>query len=100
MFSDKHVLIGIGGGIAVYRVAELARLLMKQGAMVRCVMTRSACEFVTPLTFESLTGERVHTDLFDLTDEHEMGHIKLARWANALLIAPATANLIARFTHG
>jgi len=100
MFSDKHILIGIGGGIAVYRVAELARLLMKQGAMVRCVMTRSACEFVTPLTFESLTGEAVHTELFDLTAERNMGHIELARWADALLVAPATANLIARFTHG
>ncbi|MFQ5581789.1 MAG: bifunctional phosphopantothenoylcysteine decarboxylase/phosphopantothenate--cysteine ligase CoaBC [Mariprofundaceae bacterium] len=100
MFSDKHILIGIGGGIAVYRVAELARLLMKQGATVRCVMTQSACEFVTPLTFESLTGEKVHTDLFDLTAEREMGHIQLARWADVLLVAPATADLIAKFAHG
>ena len=68
MLTGKHILIGIGGGIAVYRIAELTRLLIKQGAEVRCVMTRSACEFVTPLTFEALTGEEVHNELFDLTD--------------------------------
>lgn len=100
MFSGKHILIGIGGGIAVYRVAELARLLIKQGATVRCVMTSAACEFVTPMTFEALTGETVHTELFDLTDEREMGHIQLARWADILLVAPATANLLAKFNHG
>jgi len=100
MLSGKQILIGIGGGIAVYRVAELARLLIKQGAKVRCVMTRSACEFVTPLTFEALTGEAVHTDLFDLTGEREMGHIQLARWADAVLIAPATANQLAKYAHG
>ncbi len=100
MFQDKNILLGIGGGIAVYRVAELARLFIKQGANVRCVMTKSACEFVTPLTFEALTGEAVHTDLFDLTSEREMGHIKLARWADAVLIAPATSNLIAKLAHG
>ncbi|GAV19721.1 phosphopantothenoylcysteine decarboxylase / phosphopantothenate--cysteine ligase [Mariprofundus micogutta] len=96
----KRILIGIGGGIAVYRVAELTRLLKKSGMEVRCVMTRSACEFVSPLTFEALTGEEVHTELFDLTGEREMGHIQLARWADAVIIAPATSNLIARFAHG
>lgn len=100
MFQGKKILLGIGGGIAVYRVAELARLLIKQGATVRCVMTKSACEFVTPLTFEALTAERVHTDLFDLTAEREMGHIQLARWADAVVIAPATANLLAKLAHG
>ncbi|MDX8408391.1 MAG: bifunctional phosphopantothenoylcysteine decarboxylase/phosphopantothenate--cysteine ligase CoaBC, partial [Mariprofundaceae bacterium] len=100
MLDGKHILIGIGGGIAVYRVAELARLLIKQGAVVRCVMTKAACEFVTPLTFEALTGEAVHTELFDLTAERTMGHIKLARWADVVLIAPATANQIAKYTHG
>jgi len=111
MFKGKRILIGIGGGIAVYRVAELARILIKAGAEVRCVMTRSACEFVTPLTFESLTGEKIHTELFDLTGErhtaergktaeHQMGHIQLARWADVVLIAPATANLLARLAHG
>jgi len=100
MLSGKHILIGIGGGIAVYRVAELARLLIKQGAAVRCVMTPAACGFVTPMTFEALTGETVHTELFDLAAEKEMGHIQLARWADAVLVAPATANLIAKFSHG
>ncbi len=100
MLRGKNILIGIGGGIAVYRVAELARSLMKQGAAVRCIMTRSAREFVTPMTFEALTGEPVHTTLFDLTAEREMGHIRLARWADVLLVAPATAGLLARFAHG
>jgi len=100
MLAGKRILIGIGGGIAVYRVAELARLLKKSGAEVRCVMTKSACEFVTPMTFEALTGEQVHTRLFDLTNEREMGHIKLARWADVVLIAPATASLLARLAHG
>jgi len=100
MFQDKNILLAIGGGIAVYRVAELARLFIKQGAHVRCVMTKSACEFVAPLTFEALTGEKVHTDLFDLTSERTMGHIQLARWADAVLIAPVTSNLIAKLAHG
>ena len=100
MFQDKNILLAVGGGIAVYRVAELARLLIKQGANVRCVMTKSACEFVTPLTFEALTSEKVHTDLFDLTSEREMGHIQLVRWADAVVIAPATTNLLAKLAHG
>jgi len=100
LLNNRRILLGIGGGIAVYRVAELARLLIKQGAKVRCVMTRSACEFVTPLTFEALTGEQVHTELFDLTSEREMGHIQLARWADAIIIAPATANLITKLAYG
>lgn len=100
LMSGKRVLIGIGGGISVYRIAELARLLMKQGAEVRCVMTKSACEFVTPLTFDALTGEQTHTELFDLTSEREMGHIQLARWADAIVIAPATANLLTKLAYG
>ncbi len=100
MLTDKKILIGIGGGIAVYKVAELARMLTRAGADVRCVMTGSACEFVTPLTFEALTGNPVHTELFDLTAEQRMGHITLARWADAVIIAPATANLLARLAHG
>jgi len=100
MLEGKKILIGIGGGIAVYRIAEFARLLIRQGAEVRCVMTRSACEFVMPLTFEALTGEAVHTELFDLTNERTMGHIQLARWADAVVIAPATANLITKLAYG
>ncbi|MDQ6987479.1 MAG: bifunctional phosphopantothenoylcysteine decarboxylase/phosphopantothenate--cysteine ligase CoaBC [Mariprofundaceae bacterium] len=100
MFSRKRILLAIGGGIAAYRSAELARLLIKQGAEVRTVMTRSACQFITPMTMEALTGEVAHTDMFDLTAEREMGHIQLARWADVLLVAPATADLIGKFTHG
>jgi len=100
MLKDKNILIGIGGGIAVYRIAELVRLLKKQGASVRLMMTASAQKFVSPLTFEALSGEKVHTELFDLTSEREMGHIRLARWADVLLIAPATADLIAKLAHG
>ena len=100
MLHGKKILIGIGGGIAVYKVAELARMLTKAGADVRCMMTKSACEFVTPLTFEALTGNPAHTELFDLTSEREMGHIALARWADAVIIAPATASLLARLAHG
>jgi phosphopantothenoylcysteine decarboxylase / phosphopantothenate---cysteine ligase len=100
MLTGKRILLGIGGGIAVYRVAELARLLVRHGATVRCVMTPAACRFVTPLTFESLTGEKVYTELFDLTAEREMGHIRLARWADAVVIAPATADLLAKIANG
>jgi len=100
MFAGKKILLGICGGIAVYRVAELARLLIKQGAQVRCVMTQSACEFVSPLTFEALTAEKVHSDLFDLTAEREMGHIQLVRWADAVVIAPASSNILAKMAHG
>jgi phosphopantothenoylcysteine decarboxylase / phosphopantothenate---cysteine ligase len=100
MFAGKRILLGIGGGIAVYRVAELARLLVRHGASVRCVMTPAACRFVTPLTFESLTGEQVYTEMFDLTAEREMGHIRLARWADAVVIAPATADLLAKIANG
>lgn len=100
MLNGKRILLGIGGGIAVYRVAELARLLRRQGAEVRCVMTSGAQQFVSPLTFEALTGRQVYTELFDLTSEREMGHIRLVREADVLLVAPATANLIARFAYG
>jgi len=98
--QGKRILLGIGGGIAVYRAVELMRLLMKQGAEVRCVMTKSAQEFVTPLTFEALSGEKVHHDLFDLTEEHGMGHIQLVRWADVVVLAPVTSNLLAKISYG
>jgi len=100
MLAGKRILLGVSGGIAAYRAAELARLLMRSGAEVRCVMTRGACEFITPLTLEALTGEQVHTELFDLTAEREMGHIRLARWADVMIVAPATADILARFASG
>jgi len=99
-FQGKRILLGIGGGIAVYRAAELMRLLIKQGAQVRCVMTQSAQKFVTPLTFEALSGEKVHHDLFDLTEDHGMGHIQLVRWADMVVVVPTTANLLAKICHG
>jgi phosphopantothenoylcysteine decarboxylase/phosphopantothenate--cysteine ligase len=98
--SGKRVLLGVTGGIAAYKSAELVRLLRKQGAEVRVVMTAAAREFVTPLTFQVLSGHPVHTDLLDTGAEAAMGHIELARWADVLLIAPATADFIARQVSG
>ncbi|OIP99080.1 MAG: phosphopantothenoylcysteine synthase [Zetaproteobacteria bacterium CG2_30_46_52] len=100
LLKDKKILLGVGGGIAVYRAVELMRLLMKQGADVRCVMSKSAQAFVTPLTFEALSGNKVHVDLFDLTEDHGMGHIQLARWADVIIVAPMTANMMAKVAHG
>lgn len=94
------VLVGVTGGIAAYKAAELVRLLKKQGADVRVVMTQSATEFVTPLTFQALSNHAVHTELLDADVENAMGHIELARWAEVLVIAPATANTIAKLSHG
>jgi phosphopantothenoylcysteine decarboxylase/phosphopantothenate--cysteine ligase len=96
----KHILLGVSGGIAAYKSAELVRLLRKQGADVRVVMTNSAMEFVGPLTFQALSGNPVHSELLDADAENAMGHISLARWADLLIIAPATANLIAKLSHG
>jgi len=96
----KHVLLGISGGIAAYKAAELVRLLRQQHYDVRVVMTASAQEFITPLTFQALSGHEVHTELLDAHEENAMGHINLARWADIMLIAPATANCIAKFSHG
>lgn len=96
----KHILLGICGGIAAYKSAELTRRLKQAGAEVRIVMTRAATEFVTPLTFQALSGYPVHTELLDEEAEAGMGHIELARWADVVLIAPASANTIANITHG
>jgi phosphopantothenoylcysteine decarboxylase/phosphopantothenate--cysteine ligase len=98
--SEKHILLGVTGGIAAYKSAELVRQLRQQGAEVRVVMTAAAMEFVTPLTFQALSAHPVHTDLLDTGAEAAMGHIELARWADALLIAPATADFIARMVSG
>jgi len=98
--SNRHFIIGLSGGIAAYKGAELVRLLKKQGAKVRVIMTRGAQEFITPLTLQALSGEPVHTELLDASAEAGMGHIELARWADAVLIAPATADVIARLASG
>lgn len=96
----KHILLGISGGIAAYKSAELVRLLRKQNVIVRVVMTKSAAQFVSPLTFQALSGYPVHIDLLDTDTENAMSHISLARWADVLIIAPATANIIAKCRHG
>ena len=98
--THKQILLGITGGIAAYKSAELCRLLVKAGAQVRVVMSSAACEFITPLTLQALSGNRVHTDLLDEASEAAMGHIELARWADLVLIAPASANFMARLSHG
>jgi len=98
--AGKRILLGISGGIAAYKSAVLARLLKKAGAEVRVVMTEGAQAFIAPLTLQALTGEAVRTSLLDPEAEAGMGHIELARWAELVLIAPATADLMARLAHG
>ncbi len=97
---NRNVLLGVSGGIAAYKSAELVRQLQNRGATVRVIMTRGAREFITPLTLQALSGQPVHTELLDEEAERGMGHIELARWADLLLIAPATADLIARLAAG
>ena len=98
--TNKRLLLGITGGIAAYKCAELTRLLIKAGAEVRIAMTPAATKFITPLTMQALSGNRVHLDLLDSEAEAAMGHIELARWADLVLVAPATADFIARISHG
>lgn len=100
MLKGKNVLLGITGGIACYKAAELTSLLKKQHADVHVIMTKGATEFMTPLTFEALTGNRVHTDVFERECATEIPHISLSGNADVLIIAPATANIIAKLSHG
>jgi phosphopantothenoylcysteine decarboxylase/phosphopantothenate--cysteine ligase len=97
---NKQVILGVTGGIAAYKSADLARRLREEGATVRVVMTEKAKEFITPLTMQAVSGNPVHDDLFDREAEAAMGHIELARWADIILIAPATADFIARLANG
>lgn len=97
---NRNVLLGVSGGIAAYKSAELIRQLQERGASVRVIMTHGAQEFITPLTLQALSSNPVHTELLDEQAEMGMGHIELARWADMLLIAPATADLIARLSAG
>jgi phosphopantothenoylcysteine decarboxylase/phosphopantothenate--cysteine ligase len=97
---NKHILLGLTGSIAAYKGAELCRLLTGAGAEVQVVMTEGAQEFITPLTLQSLSGHRVHHDLLDAEAEAAMGHIELARWADLILVAPASANFLARLAQG
>ncbi|OBS08294.1 bifunctional phosphopantothenoylcysteine decarboxylase/phosphopantothenate--cysteine ligase CoaBC [Acidihalobacter prosperus] len=98
--AHSRILLGVTGGIAAYKACELTRLLVKAGCEVRVAMTAAACEFVTPLTFQALSGNPVHTTLLDERAEAGMGHIELARWADAVLVAPASADFMARLAHG
>jgi len=100
MLAGKNILLIIGGGIAAYKVLELIRLLGKSGAKVVPVMTRAAEEFVTPLSVAALAGEKARMALFDLDEEAEMGHIQLTRDADLVVVAPATADLMAKMAHG
>ena len=100
MLAGKRILLIIGGGIAAYKALDLIRRLRERGASVTPVMTRAAGEFVTPLSVAALAGEAVHSDLFDLTAEAEMGHIQLSRVADLIVVAPATADLLAKMAQG
>ncbi len=98
--TGKRILLGVTGGIAAYKAAILLRQLRQHGAEVRVVMTHNACEFITPLTMQALSGKPVYTKLLDLETESAMSHIELARWPDLVLIAPSSANFIARYSNG
>ncbi|WAJ71644.1 bifunctional phosphopantothenoylcysteine decarboxylase/phosphopantothenate--cysteine ligase CoaBC [Catenovulum adriaticum] len=100
LLKNKKILLGLSGGIAAYKCAELTRRLTEQGAQVRVVMTKAAQSFITPLTMQAVSGNPVADDLLDPAAEAAMGHIELAKWADLILIAPATADIIARLSQG
>ena len=98
--NDKNILLIISGGIAAYKSLELIRLLKKSGASVRAILTKGGEQFVTPLSVSALCEEEVFTDLWSLKDETEMGHIRLSREADLIIVAPASADMLAKMTHG
>ena len=100
MLKGRRIILGVTGGIAAYKAAELVRRIVSSGSAVHVIMTKSAQEFVTPLTFQTLSGNKVITELFDLIQESEIGHIALAEWAEVFVIAPATANIIGKVSNG
>ena len=100
ILQGKQIVLGVTGGIAAYKSAELTRRLKDRDADVQVVMTAGAQQFITPLTFQALSGRPVRTDLWDAAAEAAMGHIELARWPQRIVIAPATADFIARIAHG
>lgn len=100
MLKDKHIILGVTGSIAAYKTAYLASMLKKRGAIVTVIMTKNATNFITPITFEELTGQKCLVDTFDRNFEHHVEHISLAKKADAFLIAPASANVIAKTAHG
>ena len=100
MLRGKRVLLVVGGGIAAYKTLELVRRLRERGVQVRAILTKGGAQFITPLSLSAITEDRVYSDLFSLTDEAEMGHIQLSRDADLLVVAPATADILARMTAG
>ncbi|MEK9722342.1 MAG: bifunctional phosphopantothenoylcysteine decarboxylase/phosphopantothenate--cysteine ligase CoaBC [Rhodospirillaceae bacterium] len=100
MLNGKRILLIVTGGIAAYKTPDLVRRLREQGARVRCLLTDGGAQFVTPLALGAVSEDKVYSDLFSLTDEHEMGHINLSREADVIVIAPATANMLAKMAHG
>src|SRR6185312_1795396 len=100
MLAGKRILLVISGGIAAYKALELIRRLKDRGVAVRAILTRGGAEFITPLSVAALSGEKVFTDLFSLTDESEMGHIRLSREADLVVVAPASADILAKMAQG
>ena len=100
ILENKKIIIGITGSIAAYKIASLVSLLIKRKSEVHIIMTQNACKFITPLTFETLTGNKVHLDTFDLSPDQSIHHINLVKNCDLFLIAPATANIIAKIVHG
>jgi phosphopantothenoylcysteine decarboxylase/phosphopantothenate--cysteine ligase len=100
MLTNKNIVLGVTGGIAAYKAAELTRALIKAGAQVKVIMTKSAAEFITPLTMQTLSQNQVYTDMFVPANKYEMAHIALAEFADAFVIAPATANIIGKIASG
>ena len=96
----KHIIVGVSGGIAAYKIPELIRLLVKQGAEVRVTVTRHALEFVTELTLQTVSGHKVYSDVFGAINEHATEHISLPEWADIMIVAPATANVLGKFAAG
>jgi len=99
-FDGTKVLLGVSGGIAAYKAADLASKLTGAGAVVRTIMTDSACKLITPATFEAVTGQPVYTSLWTGPEDFKIGHIQTADWADAVIVAPATANIIAKIASG
>ena len=100
MLTGKRILLVVAGGIAAYKSLELIRRLRERGAAVRCILTKGGAEFVTALSLAALSEDKVYTELFSLTDESEMGHIRLSRESDLIVVAPASADLLAKMAHG
>ncbi len=100
MLTNKNILLGVSGGIAAYKVVDLASKLKSAGANVKTVMTENACRFVGPLSFEAVTGSTVFTTMWTPPEEHKIGHVALADWADIIVVAPASANIIAKIANG